>query len=88
MVEEVDLPEGQQDISCSDLAADFRASNSSLSDAVSGRPPSIALSANSRHMQSKNAKLPRLTVVGIEEQGHFQPPELHEIPIYEKKESP
>lgn len=83
MVEEVDLPEGEQNISCSDLDRDVRASKASLSDAISGRPSSLALSAYSRHMPSKNAKLPRLTVVGIEEQGYYQQPELHEIPIYE-----
>jgi len=82
MVEEVDLIEGEKNISCSDLDQDARALRASLSDAISGRPSSLALSAYSRHMPSKNAKLPRLTVVGIDVHG-FEQPELHEIPIYE-----
>ena len=83
MVEEVDLPKGEQNISCSDLDRDVRASKASPSDAISGRPSNSALSAYSRHMTSKNAKLPHLTVIGIKEPENYQQPELAEIPIYE-----
>jgi len=82
-LEEENLQEFKRGISCSDLDNAAVGSRASLSDAISGRPSSIALSGYSRHVTSKDVKLPRLTVVGIEEQGYYQQPELNEIPIYE-----